>query len=199
MVYYVVSHHRHCGEPSQSKCLLSPSSTEILHVCGLVGSRCSDLRNEMWTLAVALNCWACWPGTGTQEKGTTRTVNLLSPRFFRFCQSFTSNFPFSFPSPSLPFPSPFDLSPALKMHFAFTPWVKLLFYTYPVDWKSWFVFSWHGFAWPLSRKFLAMKNISPKPHHGDKGTLDYKQTILFEFWYYFTRPNIDTQTLSHNY
>ena len=36
--------------------------------------------------------------------------------FFRFCQSFTSNFPFPFPF-SFPFPSPFDLSFALKNSF----------------------------------------------------------------------------------
>ena len=36
--------------------------------------------------------------------------------FFRFCQRFTSNFPFpfSFPSSSFPFPSPYDISFSLE-------------------------------------------------------------------------------------
>ena len=42
-------------------------------------------------------------------------------KFFRFCQSFTSNFPFSFPSSSSPFPSLSDLLFALKRNLHIYP------------------------------------------------------------------------------
>ena len=48
--------------------------------------------------------------------------------FFCFCQRFTSNFPFSFPSSSFPFPSPFNLSFVLKASQRYTNDFSLLFF-----------------------------------------------------------------------
>ena len=70
--------------------------------------------------------------------------------FFRFCQSFTSNFPLipfllslsTFPSSSFPFPSPFDFWFALKnAFFAFIPRNNSC-YCFPF---------YSRFAWPISQ------------------------------------------------